>query len=246
MYKHFIAIASLYTKGFRIAWHYSEDNFETATVQKFLSQLKKKHGDIKLGVHKIVTDSPEWESVVESDSYFAGIIVTHNKEEFIDLITAEQKLGAIDIAKYILTVSPMSPLKLQKLLYLSYEKFLIKTGEQLFKDPIYAWKHGPVVETVYDFFREYGSQQIPYEEDDSIIINSSDLSVSPSFMRVLTSEHGATTINVIHDVLMKYCDLTAWQLVDLTHEEGKPWFQVYKPGSNKVITDEVILAYAQD
>lgn len=244
MYKHFIAIASLYTKGIRVAFHYSSEKIDPVVVQGFLSNLKKKHGDVKLGIHKIVTDSPEWESVIESDSYFKGVIVVKNQEEFVKFITAEQKLSAIDIAKYILTLSPMSPLKLQKLLYFSYEKFLILTGEQLFKDPIYAWKHGPVVESVYDVFKGYGSQKIPYEEDDSIIINSSELSVSPSFMRILTSEHGSTTIDVIHDILFKYHELTAWQLVDLTHEEGKPWHKVYKQGINKVITDEVILAYA--
>lgn len=244
MYKHFIAIASLYTRGIRVAWHYSAEKIDPTTVQEFLRNLKKKHGDIKLGVHKIVTNSPDWDSVIESDSYFKEIIVVPNQGDFIKLLSAEQKLSAIDIAKYILTLSPMSPLKLQKLLYFSYEKFLTTTGEQLFKDPIYAWKHGPVVESVYEVFKGYGSQDIPYEEDDSIIINSPEFSVSPSFMRILTSEHGSTTVGIIHDILLEYNELNAWQLVDLTHEAGKPWSKVYKIGKNKLITDEVILAYS--
>lgn len=244
MFKHFIAISSLYSKGIRIAWHYSSEKLDARLIEDFLTVLKKKHGDVQLGIHKITTDSSDWDSVVENDSYFKGLCVVKDKKEFIDLISSEQKLGAIDVAKYILTIDKMSPLKLQKLLYLSYERFLKLTGERLFKDSIYAWKHGPVIETVYEEFKEYGANAIPYEEDDNVIIVSSDLTVSPSFMKIFSSEHGKTAMEIILSVLDDYSSLTAWDLVDLTHQEGKPWKQVYKPGANKLITDEIISAYA--
>ncbi|WP_088005585.1 Panacea domain-containing protein [Indiicoccus explosivorum] len=244
MYKHFIAITSLYSKGIRFAWHYSAEKVDSTLIQEFLGQLKRKNGDIKLGIHKLTTESPEWESVVKSDSYFKDLLVTNDKDRFIELISAEQTLSAVDVAKFILTISPMSPLKLQKILYLSYEKLLKATGVPMFKDPIYAWKHGPVVESVYDAFKSYGSHLIPYEEDDSIIMNSADMTISPSFMRIFSSEHGPLTIKMIHSVIEEYGSLSAWDLVELTHEPGKPWAKVYKPGANKLITDDIISAYS--
>lgn len=243
MIKHFIAISSIYTAGFRIAWHYTAENYDPNVVQDFLKTLKKKHGDTQLGIHRISTDSLEWKSVVEADSYFDKLIVVDDYHTFIDTIVKEQQLSALDVAQFILSIAPMTQLKLQKLLYLSYEKFLKSTGEQLFKEPIVAWKFGPVVESVYEAYKSNGSNPIA-SEDDEVKLSSHELSVTPSFMRLLSSEHGLTSIDIISSVLREYIEYSAWSLVELTHQEGKPWHKVYKPSENKVITDEIILSYS--
>ncbi len=242
MYKHFIAVSSLYSKGIRIAWHYSSENLDASVIQGFLNSFKKKYGGIQLGVHRLTTDSPDWDSVKEKDAYFNDLVVVKNPDEFIRMLSSDHELNAIDIAKFILSVMPMSHLKLQKLLYLSYERFLKKTGVPLFKDEIHAWKYGPVVESVYDVFKTHGSSVIPYEEDDKVLLSTEEIAVSPSFMRILVSEHGEATLTIIHSVLKDFAHYTAWELVDITHEDGKPWKRVYKEGSNKRITDDIILS----
>ncbi|MDT2287314.1 hypothetical protein P7H17_16530 [Paenibacillus larvae] len=35
------------------------------------------------GIHKIQTDSTSWQSVVDRDSYFDGVLVTRDADEFI-------------------------------------------------------------------------------------------------------------------------------------------------------------------
>lgn len=244
MFKHFIAVSSVYSEGIRMAWHYTAEKYDANVVQDFLKLLKKKHGDIQLGIHRISTDSPEWESVLKADSYFKDLIVVEDYNKFIDAIKVEQKLNALDVAQFILSVRPMSHLKLQKLLYLSYEKFLKATGEKLFEEPIVAWKYGPVVESVYEAYKGNGSNPIPAEDDDDILLVSHQLSVTPSFMRLLSSEHGLTSIDTITSVLTEYIDLSPWDLVEVTHQEGKPWKKVYRVNENKVITDEIILSYS--
>lgn len=244
MFKHFIAISSVYSRGVRIAWHYSEAHFDNKVMKDFLKQFKKKHGDLQLGIHRISTPSPDWESVVEADAYFKETILVKDADSFIEIAGNDKDLTAKDIAKYVLTKLPITQLKLQKLVYLIYEKHLVDTGVPLFNEPILAWKHGPVTRSLYEEFREYGSSTIPYEEDNNVIITSEEITVNPSYMRIFSSECGLTALNVIHDVIEKYEDYSAWELVDLTHRPGSPWARVFKPGVNSVISDEIILANA--
>lgn len=242
MFKHFIAVSSVYSKGIRIAWHYSEEKFDNNAMKDFLKRFKKKHGDLQLGIHRISTPSPDWDSVVKADTYFEGTILIQDPDVFIEISGNDRDLTAIDIAKYILTLLPTTQLKLQKLVYLIYEKHLVDTGVPLFKEPILAWKHGPVTKSLYEEFREYGSSTIPYEEDDNVIITSEEIAVNPSYMRIFSSECGLTALNVVHDIIETYKGYSAWELVDLTHRTGSPWERVYKPGVNSVISDDIILS----
>lgn len=242
MYKHFIAVRSVYSRGLRIAWHYSDEDFDNSVIKDFLKLFKSKHGDLQLGIHRIATDSIEWESVVESDSYFKDVIPISKATTFVNVAGYDQKLSAVDIAKYILTIIPVTQLKLQKLIYFAYVNLLKSTGKSLFNERILAWKHGPVVREIYEEFRQYGSSTIPYEEDDNEIIISNDISIKPSLMRILSSEEPVATLDAIHKALIDYGEYTAWQLVEITHEPGKPWRKVYEEGQNHQITDDLILS----
>ena len=244
MFKHFIAIASVYSKGVRIAWHYSEETFDNDVMKAFLKRFKRKHGDLQLGIHRISTSSPDWSSVVEADTYFKEVILVQDQDDFIAFASNDRDLTAIDIAKYVLTLLPTTQLKLQKLVYLIYEKHLVNTGVPLFEEPILAWKHGPVTKSLYDEFREYGSNTIPYEEDNTVIITSKEVAVNPSYMRIFSSECGLSALDVIHEIIDEYEYHSAWDLVNLTHRSGSPWEKAYKPGVNAVISDEIILANA--
>jgi uncharacterized phage-associated protein len=79
---------------------------------------------------------------------------------------------ANNIAKYLVELSardqmrdpeqtPMTALRLQKLLYYIQGWSLARLGEAAFADAIQAWKHGPVVPTVYDAFKSHGAEPIP-------------------------------------------------------------------------------------
>lgn len=61
----------------------------------------------------------------------------------------DRKLKGIDVAKYILSKTPCTQLKLQKLVYLCFADYLCDTGKELFTDKIYAFKYGPVVDLTH-------------------------------------------------------------------------------------------------
>ena len=72
------------------------------------------------------------------------------------------KVSAEDIAFYFVERSSGLPendltnLKLQKMLYYAQAEYMkANNGQVLFEDKIEAWKHGPVVPSVYNLFNKY-------------------------------------------------------------------------------------------
>lgn len=243
---HFIAIISDFSGGRRIGWHYSsEERLDKNYISEFFERVKEKCGKIQFGIHKLSTDSTSWNSVTEKDSFFDDVIVTEDITAFIDVISKDKELTAYDVAKFVLSLQPSSHLKLQKLLYYMYAEFLLKTGKKLFKEPIVAFKYGPVVEDIFSKYKVHGKSLIDYQEDANIKLLTDDLVVTPSFMKVLSSEHGLEAIECITSVLIKYGKYAPFRLVDKTHQEGGPWQRAYEPGQNCVITDELITQYHQ-
>ncbi|MCY7542159.1 DUF4065 domain-containing protein [Bacillus safensis] len=243
---HFIAIISDFSGGRRIGWHYSsEERLDKDYISEFFETVKEKCGKVQFGIHKLSTDSTSWKSVTQKDSFFSDVAVTGDITSFIDVISRDKELTAYDVAKYVLSFKPCSHLKLQKLLYYIYAEFLLKTGEKLFKDPIVAFKYGPVVEEVFYKYKSNGKSIIDYQEDATIKIFTDDIVVTPSFMKVASSEYGIEAVQSIIKVLDKYGDYTPFRLVEMTHQEDGPWERAYEPGENCVITDDLITQYHQ-
>lgn len=184
---HFIAIASYYEGGTRIGWHYSSnDNLDKAVIEKFLDKSKQELGKIDFGIHKLTTESTSWESVYEKDSFFKDIYLAENMDDFIHLIKKDKQISAIDIAKFFLTLAPVSNLKLQKLVYFAYSDYLEKTSKKMFQEKIIAFKYGPVVEEVYHLYKDYGRSEI--EEEDGPVFYFEELTVPMSLAKIAISE----------------------------------------------------------
>lgn len=99
MYQHFIAVTSVYSKGHRIAWHFSAEQTDLHVIREFMNAFKKVHGSLKLGIHRMSTDSMDWSSVTEKDLFFKDMIVIHNRDEFIQLAKADEGLDTNKIIK---------------------------------------------------------------------------------------------------------------------------------------------------
>ena len=115
-----------------------------------------------------------------------------------------------NIADYILRLSEpdfgdnITNLKLQKLLYYSQGFHLAMYGTVLFEEPIKAWEHGPVVESIYHQFKKHGANAIDIPE----VI---DLKMFTKAQKDL--------LNEVYEV---YGQFSAWKLRNMTHEE-LPW-----------------------
>ncbi|EOD87865.1 hypothetical protein UCY_01452 [Enterococcus faecalis EnGen0252] len=241
---HFIAIANYYTGGFRIGWHYaSNDNLDKAVIQDFLSESNKRFSNSEYGVHKLLTNSISWDSVVEKDSFFKDVIVIEEKEAFFDMLESDKKIDVMDIAKFFLSFGSLTNLKLQKLIYFSYATHLVRTGKKLFDEPIVAFKYGPVVKDVYHIYKDFGRESINIE-DDGPKFHISEFSIPVSLAKIALNESSSEILLTLTEVIESYWDKTASKLVNISHVAGGPWDHAYKDGKHDVIiTDELIKKY---
>ena len=104
-------------------------------------------------------------------------------------------------------------LKLQKLCYYAQGFHLALNGTPLFSEPVEAWQHGPVVRSMYEQYKRYGSQPIEKPEDFDLSIYDED---------------AVELLNEVHEVYGQY---SAWKLRSLTHEEP-PWRVGYDTGKS--------------
>lgn len=243
MRTHFIFMSSSYTLGKRIALDFIVDDEKIQDkLKEYLDKIITECGkDVSISTHMIQAEDTSWESVCRADHFFKGIEVIGSLDKFIKLIKQDRKLEGIDIAKYILSKTKCTQLKLQKLVYLCFADYLCDTDKKLFTDPIYAFKYGPVVDTVYERYKQYGYK--PIEEDKENI--DAKISEMPAKSRILFAEDGTGKIISIDNTLRKYGHLTAGQLVDLTHKESTPWTMTPKRASMfySEIKPEVIKQY---
>lgn len=233
-------MSSSYSKGKRIALSYIVKEEEYTKLREIVQDIIKKCGkDVSLSTHFVQTDSISWESVVKKDPFFKDVEVIDSKDEFIKLILKDRVLNGLDVAKYILSKKRCTHLKLEKLLYLCYAEYLCQYKNELFKDKIYAYRYGPVIESVYNKYKKYG-----YKEIDNNDIDTTGIFEMPSRSRILFSEDGINKIKSIDATLEKYGALSANDLVNLTHKKNTTWFLSGEGKlNNKIIDNDIIEKY---
>lgn len=189
MVTHFIFLSSSYSLGTRIAIDYivTNDSVQEKLKKDLEKTLKECGKDVSISTHMIQADDTTWESVCVADHFFKDVKVIDSIDKFIKLIKKDKKLEGIDVAKYILSKIACTQLKLQKLVYLCFADYLCDTGKALFIDKIYAFKYGPLVDSVYKRYREYGYKPIDEEKKD---IDSKNISEMPAKSRILFAEGG--------------------------------------------------------
>lgn len=124
-------------------------------------------------------------------------------------------LSCHQVADYFLSLQDeesgdlISNLKLQKLAYYAQGAALAIKDAPMFPEPIYAWKHGPVVPDLYHKFKAHGSSAIPK---------------SATFdLNCLTREDK----EILDEVYSVYGQFSGWKLRNMTHSEP-PWIQAEK------------------
>ena len=125
---------------------------------------------------------------------------------------------------YHVNVKSLTPLKLQKVLYLAQGWSYVWDDCPLFPDEFEAWQYGPVNVEVYNYFRDYGREEIPECEGNDGELLDSDL---------------RETLDFVWD---KYCSYSAFELVKLTHKQ-EPWINAYN--NNETIKNSDIKRFFQ-
>lgn len=245
MAKHYIIMSSSYTDGTRVALDITEVSLlNSETITEIIKDIKQSCGkDVPLSTHLIETGSDSWASVAEYDPFFEDVECTKSVAEFSEKIKKDRVLTGLDVATYILSKVKCTHLSLEKLVYFAYSEYLCEHSERLFEDQIYAFTHGPVIDSVYETYKRSGSQYVEALEfgvDSDVQTGVKEL---PARSRILFAKDGAEKLRSIDQTIQKYGKYTAGALVDLTHRAGSPWSHVDSARAYQVIPDELIVAH---
>jgi uncharacterized phage-associated protein len=118
--------------------------------------------------------------------------------------------------------SNLTHLKLQKLLYYAQGWHLAFFDVPLFEDPIEAWRHGPVVGSLYLTLYKYKKQEISDLIQKLVVINGVLNQTIPKITFNNSKEEDFLT-----SFWDQYSKIKVWTLVNSTHVIGSPWEQVY-------------------
>lgn len=152
----------------------------------------------------------------------------------------------MDVARFIVNYSieirkPVSNLKLQKLLYFVQVTFLGQLGVPCYTEPVVHWRHGPVVECVYQKYRSYGADSITDQELEyyEFQFDLDTMSVTTQRRTYREDIFENYHLNLIRSVVEKYQDVSPWEMVDLTHQEAA-WMNTDR---NEEITIDMMKKY---
>lgn len=136
--------------------------------------------------------------------------------------------------------SKVSPMKIQKLVYLAHGYSLALRETPLVDELFEAWRFGPVLPSLYHAFKGYGDNPI-----SSYIKNSGyDFLFTQNVDPIITD---LTVIEVISFVWDNYGQMDPLELSDWTHEKGAPWDTVINEKGfkfkNQSIDNQLIKEY---
>ncbi len=128
-------------------------------------------------------------------------------------------LTIFDVANFFLKIvdrdsgSTITPLKLQKILYYAQGYYLAYFDKELFPEDFQAWAHGPANEEIYDKYKKYDFNMIPYPTEK-------------------TTDVEDAIGEFLNDIWHTFGIYDGKYLEEQTHKE-KPWIEArkgYAPG----------------
>lgn len=111
----------------------------------------------------------------------------------------------------------LTPLKLQKLVYLAHSLYMHRFRVPLIEDEVQAWKDGPVVKQVYGVYKSF--------QNSPIVLADQNL---------VPRSWPAEAEETLSDIWACFGGYSALKLRSITHEAG-PWKQVWTPDSRNLI-----------
>lgn len=131
--------------------------------------------------------------------------------------------SAKSVANYFLDIvatskETITPMKIQKLVYMAHGWSLALVGSPLINEQVEAWQFGPVIPTLYHEFKPYGSGAIKRKATNHTLNGLKFETETPSI-----SNDDEQTKALLDKVWEVYGHYTAYQLSNMTHQDGTPW-----------------------
>lgn len=122
----------------------------------------------------------------------------------------------------------VSPMKLQKLVYLIYKSYLKATGQKLFTEGFSKWKYGPVVESLYYEFSSFGARPITKFARDA-----------QGNVTVINLEKNGKLSELVRETWDTYKQLSATTLSELTHSKDSAWSKAVEKNATTLSDEDI-------
>jgi uncharacterized phage-associated protein len=127
----------------------------------------------------------------------------------------------------------LTPMQLIKLTYIAHGFSLAINRYPLIKEPVEAWRYGPVIPSLYRRMKSYGA-------------NGVDKPIGPGFGLSRNEQIDPADLGVIDAVYQQYGHLSGVQLSYLTHKKGTPWERTYRPDEYGAEMDNAVIGQHYD
>lgn len=124
---------------------------------------------------------------------------------------------------------PITPMKLQKLIYFFYREYAKKNNVPLFNEPFETWKYGPVLPSVYYEFQSYGDKPI-----------SSFARDAQGKVQILDLDHNSDLMSCFCKIWNRYKLYSGPDLSNITHRLGTAWSKAKKQKNSTLKFEDII------
>ncbi len=124
--------------------------------------------------------------------------------------------------------TPVTPMKLQKLMYFIACEYAKETDSDLFSEDFEVWQYGPVLPTVYSEFKTFRNMPITdYAKDAKGTAYAVDEASAPTLK---------TIIDRVWDNLKTHDGV---YLSKITHKDGSGWSRAYGEGRSEITKEDM-------
>lgn len=123
---------------------------------------------------------------------------------------------------------PVTPMKLQKILYFVCCEYLKATGCELLSEDFCVWQYGPVLPNVYNEFKAFrGNRITKYAKDADGNSFAYDETASPNLRAAI-------------DLIWAFFkDKSGMELSKITHEDGSGWSNAFENNQPKITKEQM-------
>ena len=156
--------------------------------------------------------------------------------------------SALHVADYMLITAKLdynmvlSPIKLNKLSYITDGFVLQLRDDPAFHNPVEAWKYGPIIRVIYEAFN-YLDLSAPINELAICRTPISNLEKIAHRRLEILNIVGELVAGIISGVIQEYGTCNDEELIAMCYDKSAPWGKAYKTGKDNVIPVKTILTY---
>jgi len=133
----------------------------------------------------------------------------------------------------------ITQIEIQKLTYFAHGWNLALKEQPLIGELIEAWRYGPVVRTLYDAFRQFGSDPITKKALSWGIGANGKFGCETPSIKSETASDDAYARALILNIWEKYGSLEPFKLVEITHLPDSPWRDAYDRKLSYIPNDSI-------